>query len=337
MERHSRTTRWMIAILLGCAWLGSASAQEACGLQTATFDIIFKYGFETPAAGLGPPLSTVSPPTLGVTPTITMTTPAAGALPGNAVQVTGTFTGPADTGVAVNGVAAQIVGSQFSTTQFVLLDGSNTLTATATTIDGLTASTSITVTASAAGAVVALVTDAQTGYTPTLAGFSASVPSSMTVTNLALAYGDGATYSGLGPIPKHSYTTAGIYQAVLTVTDNASHTYTVARTITAVSVVAQRQTLCAVYAHLRARMAAGDVPGALQAFHKKHQQKYRTLFNALGVNLPTAATRLGTIGNGTLGLTNAELFLVQEQSGQVNAYPLHLAIDGSGVWRIDAM
>lgn len=84
-------------------------------------------------------------------------------------------------------------------------------------------------------------------------------------------------------------------------------------------------------------MAASDVPGALQAFHKKHQQKYRTLFNALGVNLPTAATRLGTIGNGTLGLTNAELFLVQEQSGQVNAYPLHLAIDGSGVWRIDAM
>lgn len=339
IERYgSSWLKWTFALIAMCFWTLSVQAQEACGLQAATFDIIFKYGFETSAAGLGPPLGTVNPPALGVTPTITITSPTGGAtLPGDGVQVVGTVSGPADTGVAVNGVPAQIVGGQFVTPRFVLQDGSNTLTAVATTIDGLTATSAITITANASSAVVALVTDAQVGYAPTSAGFSASVPSSIIVQNISLAYGDGAIYSGTGPIPRHTYATAGIFKANLTITDTTSHVYTSSSTITAVDFAAQRQTLCSVYAHLRSRMAVSDVPGALYAFQNKHRQKYLTLFNALGVNLPAAAARLGVIGNGTIGLTTAELFLILEQAGQVNAYPLHMAMDGSGVWRIDAM
>jgi PKD repeat protein len=339
MERHYRRLIWIFAsIVVGCFWGLPIQAQEACGLQTATFDIIFKYGFEQPAAGLGPSLSTVSPPTLGLAPSITISSPIDGStLPSDGIQVVGTVSGPADTGVSVNGVPAQIVGGQFATPFFALQDGSNAITAIATTIDGLTATSMITITGNGSGAVVALFTDAETGYAPSAVGFTASIPTNITVQNITLAFGDGTSYSGVGSIPRHTYAAAGIYQAHLTITDTSSQHYTASRTITVVDLVAQRQTLCAVYAHLRARMAASDVTGALYAFQIKHQQKYRTLFNALGTNLSIAATRLGVIGNGTIGLTNAELYIILEQTGQVNAYPIHMAMDGSGVWRIDAM
>jgi hypothetical protein len=109
---------------------GIANAQEVCGLQAAKFGTaLFRDGFEilvpkdagvaeasTKGAGLGPPMSTVLPPALGVAPTITIVSPETGAtLPHGRVQVVGTVTGPTGTGVIVNGVAAHVHNGVFAT------------------------------------------------------------------------------------------------------------------------------------------------------------------------------------------------------------------------------
>jgi len=80
------------------------SAQEVCGLQSAVYDVIFANGFQAASGTLGNALGTVPSPTIGTTPTIVITYPAASAqLPANHTAVAGTFTGPDHTGITVNG------------------------------------------------------------------------------------------------------------------------------------------------------------------------------------------------------------------------------------------
>ena len=338
MERHdARRLIGMFVFLLVFCGTFSAHAQEACGLQTATYDILFANGFDLPKTGLGQATETVLPPTLGTTPTITITAPASGAtLAAGTVQVSGTVTGSTDTGVSVNGVRAYINNGHFLTKPFTLQSGSNTLTATATSIDGLTATATESVSQSSSSGVT-LSASVDAGFSPASVVFSAGVPASIITQSLTIDFGDGSPpYTGTSA-PSHAYTAAGIYTAQLTLTDNHSVQYTSQRLVAILSTPELRRTLCSVYALVRTRLAAGDAPGALNAFHVKQQQKYGTLFTKLGANMPTAATRLGTVANGIVGINDAELILVLDQSGQVNGYPLHLSPDISGVWRIDAM
>lgn len=344
---HSKASLWIRLIVrpllvVHLAVLATTSfAQEVCGLQTASFDIIFIDGFNEPASGLGPPLSTVLPPALGVTPTVAVTYPSTGTtIASNKVQVVGTFTGPINTGISVNGIRAYVKDGNFVTPDFTLNSGANSLTVKATTLDGQTATTLLSVTSTPSPGNITLFSDADAGYWPFGVGFKLNVPSSILVQSVAVDFGDGSSgYTGTNPIaiPRHLYTDAGIYTVQATITDDMSNQYTAQRRVAILDIVAQRQVLCAVYAHVRTRMAASDVLGAVQAFHLKQRKKYTNLFNALGVNLPAASTRLGTIANGTLSSVDAELILVTEQAGQVSGYPMHMSPDGTGVWRIDSM
>ena len=329
-----------VAACSGCL-ATTTRAQEICGLQTASFDVIFTDGFVPPTPGLGPPVSTVQPPALGVTPAIAVTYPPSGAtIPSNKVQVSGTFTGPTGTGVSVNGVRAYVYNGTFLTPSFTLTSGMNSLPVQATTLDGLTATTSLSITSAPVSTGIELFSDADAGYWPFGIGFSIGVPSTITVQSVTVDFGDGsAIYTGTDPnaIPRHLFTAAGVHVVQATVTDTASNQYTVQRRVAILDIASQREILCSVYAHVRTRMAASDVTGAMHAFHLKQRHKYARLFNALGVNLPIAATRLGMIANGTLSPIDAELILVTEQAGEVSGYPLHMSPDGLGVWRIDSM
>ena len=93
---------------------------------------------QSTGSGLGPPLSTVVPPILGVAPTIAISSPLAGAALAR-VQVQGTFTGPANTGITVLGVAATVIGNQFVSEPQQLAPGSTEITVRAKTLDGLVA------------------------------------------------------------------------------------------------------------------------------------------------------------------------------------------------------
>jgi len=181
-----------LCILLLSA-ITTAGADETCGLQNVVYDSIFKNGFDQPPApsgDLGPPLDTVAVPIYGVTPTIAITDPQPGTSTGSpSVAVVGTYTGPAATGVSVNGFAAVVENGAFVIPRISLVNGSNTLQATVTTLDGLTATAQVAVTYSAAPSNSSLGVDTNTGAAPLSVGFNVAPPSNVSVQSLCSTMG----------------------------------------------------------------------------------------------------------------------------------------------------
>jgi len=171
----------------------TARADETCGLRNVVYDSISKNGFDqspNPSGDLGLPLDTAAVPTYGVTPTIAITDPQPGASTGSAsIAVVGTYTGPAATGVNVNGFAAVVENGAFVIPRISLVNGSNTLQATVTTLDGLTATAQVAVTYSAAPSNSSLGVDTNTGAAPLSVGFNVAPPSNVSVQSLCSTMG----------------------------------------------------------------------------------------------------------------------------------------------------
>ena len=203
----------------------SASAQETCGLQQAKYDLpdlMLRNGFEgnlvaqAKGGGLGPPLAVVSAPTLGVTPTITITVPLAGASIAGAVQVQGTFTGPANTGITVLGIAATVIGNQFVSEPLQLTAGTFDIVVRAKTLDGLSATQNLNVTISAAPAQdFALSLSSRVGFAPFRLKPRVVARGISGVQSVAIDFnGDGNNdYTGaIENIPFYVYSNPGVYK-----------------------------------------------------------------------------------------------------------------------------
>jgi hypothetical protein len=355
MERSARfACSLLAAAILFSSATWPAYGQEVCGLRAAKFGThLFRDGFEpfvpksadapTGAAkggGLGPPISTVSPPALGVPPSITIVSPGPGAaIAHGRIQVVGTVNGPVGTGVIVNGVAAHVHDGVFATPEFAVGAGEINLIATVTTLDELTATANRTVTLGEDEPDVFIAVDAQLGYAPLSVSFPLHVAASIDVDSLVVQFGDGEFFAGDSPsaLPRHTYTTPGIHHVQFIVTDKEANQHTASRRVIVMDLATHRETVCSVYAHLRARLAADDAEGAAQAFHVRHRDRYLELFEALESNRPIAAGRLGTIANGTFSATEAELILVSEEAGELFGFPVRFSQDLDGVWRIESM
>ena len=329
--------------------LPAPSGAEICGIVGST-DNLFADGFESGGATIAV-LRTSRSVTKGVsgtgTPTITIVFPAAGqTLAANGTVVTGTFTGPADTGVVVNGVLAYTAGNAFLVPDVPLSTGANTLQATATTLPGLTAQSNVSVTRSGTVAPVALTSTSLTGFAPFATSFSPVVASTVTVSQMKVDFdGDGVddvtTTNPALPLP-HTYATPGLYVARLTVIDSTTTpnptTYVAYARVLAQSNVEIRETLCSVYGYLRANLAAADVASAVLAFDPDRRAHYQTLFGSISnANLPVAASRLGTIANGLISVDYAQLKVVKTFRGTTASFPMNFSRDDAGVWRIDNM
>lgn len=138
-------------------------------------------------------------------------------------------------------------------------------------------------------------------------------------------------------IPTRIYNESGIYAARIWVIDITGQTFTHMRTIAVLSVIDSRTRACSAYAHLRARLRAGDTTGALQAFTPSYRFDVKPILDVLGTNSSLFADRLGTIATGLFSPVNAELTLVNEVAGMVRGTSMHVEQCGDGVWRIDSL
>ncbi|MGH8322815.1 MAG: hypothetical protein ACRETD_03285 [Steroidobacteraceae bacterium] len=150
-----------------------ARADETCGLKNVVYDGIFFDGFQgTQDNGLGPALGTVPVPTFGVTPTVTITYPSANAAYSvGQTSVVGTYTGPAVAGVSVDGTPAFTTSGTFIVPVLGLASGNNTLTATVTTLDGLTSTAQVVVSYTAGTPDITLTPDQSGGPVPFSIGY----------------------------------------------------------------------------------------------------------------------------------------------------------------------
>lgn len=318
-------------------------ADETCGLQNVIYDSIFANGFDvSPAAtgDLGPPLSTVPVPAFGITPTLAITDPSPGASVDSAsIAIVGTYTGPAATGVSVSGVPAVVQNGMFVVPRISLLSGNNTLNATVTTLDGLTATTQVSITYTPASSSIGVASDATIGPVPMSVGFNVVIPSSLAVQSSTFDYGDGSPlYTGsLGSVPRHIYTAAGVYKPTVTIVDSQSQPHQAITGIGIYSVPQIRSQVCAVYAFLRARLNANDATNALQVFDDNAKIRYNDFLTNPGTNLPSVAASLGTLAAGMFAPTFAELTSVHFQNGVLEGATVRFSQGSDGVWRIESM
>lgn len=345
MRFCSDSVRCFSALLILSSLLGvQVQAQETCGLQDANFDTIYVDGFDPPTTGggIGPPASTVPAPTLGVTPSITITWPTAGTvLPAGKVQIVGTVTGSINTGVAVAGTRAYVQNGVFVTPELTVDSTVTSLTATATTMDGLAASASVSVTASTIEPDASLSTATPVGFSPLPVGFRLGVKSGLTLQSVSIDYdGNGSPdYTGTtaSNLPIFTYPTPGSYTATASLTFSDHAPVTVKHRVIVLALAEQRTAICSTYAHLRVRLTAQDATGASYSLAGSLKSRLLPLFNALGTRMPTVAVKLGALADGLIGFDAADITAVRDLTDEVRGYPIHFARDENGVWRITSM
>jgi len=342
--------------------LSPLSAQEVCGLSDAQFENLLANGFEDPNATSNQAVSAKSAPkqspepsplrplrivavpkSLKVAPTLTITSPANGAsIPGGYLQVRGTFTGDSTVGISINGVPAYIVGNAFVSPPITIAPSATAgVEAIATNLAGETATQSRSVDTTVVAPKVTLETTRGATFRDLDIDFRVVLATEEALLGITLDFNNDGTpeFSGTDPAlapQTFRYAAPGIYTARVTITTSAG-TASFDRQVAILDFEQHRTRPCTLYGILRDRLTQNDVPGALRVFPQEYRARYQTLFNALGTNRPTMATRLGTIANGIYGLSYAEIYVVFPENGIEKATPLRVDQGTDGVWRIESL
>ena len=324
------------------------AGSELCGI-----DSIFADGFEVATfIPIGQSIGGIASP--GLTQDITGTgslsiaiaSPANGATTGEStVDVSGTFVGPVNTGIAVNGIAGYTTGGQFLIPNVPLVAGANALNLTATILPGATATNTVSITQSGAPLPIVVAASRPIGYAPFAENFNyivGALAGNATISSVVINFkGTGSNdYSGslAGAPTSYTYQQPGLYTAQFQFTDSNNVVYAIKRSVLIQDFPAQRAMLCDVYGYLRDRLGAQDAANAGKAFQPIVRSDFVSFFSTLGTSMPSTAQQLGSIVDGQLGFGFADLLLVRDNVDQTRSgFPVRLTLGTDGVWRISEM
>lgn len=271
---------------------------------------------------------------------LNITSPSYGAsINDDAVLVTGTFSGPANTAITVNGQVACTVGNTFYAENVPLTTGVNTLTVTASIADGLTSTTTVGVTSTGA-ATIQVRASPVCGYAAQTVSFAVT---NNTVTNIQSIQADfdgNGTVDLTTPNPagiQNTYTAAGVYRASITVQDSQGANHISQQTIVVNAAADMDTMLRGIYNNMLGRLRVGAIDGALNYVTGGVTDKYRAVFTALKPNLSSIVDSLGTIQGGTISGNMAEYVVVRNTANGQQAFPVYFLKGEDGVWRIDGM
>lgn len=339
----------MRRILIVCSLVGfsifpQVVAAQTCGVVPQNIGKLFASGFEF--GETRPTLPVENQPL-----SLTVSAPADGITIGQeSIQIVGTFTGPPNTGVAVNEAAAAVfipntaTGTQSFLANIDLDSGSNTISVVLTSESGVIQTITRTITFDAATAPLAVLNAAFTSdFAAMKMGFRVQPKPGKTVQSIAIDYtsdgavdqsGDGATkFVG-------TYPNAGIYLATaqITVTDPGGanpQAVTATRLVIAENKQVLRYTLCRVYERVRTDLQAQQIASALSYLSSDIRPRFQTLWTAILPQLPTIAPQLGEIVSGVIG-SDVAAFTLHKPDGpnRVRAFSVQFSKSASGVWRI---
>ena len=329
------------------AFSSTVFSQEQCGFPVSLARSGFESG-EQPASVVLPPENTPL--------SITIQGPISGSTVGvDAIQIYGTYVGPANTGVSINGVPALTNGSAFVSPRIPLEPGLNTLTIRYASTDTAAVTQTRTVTYSAAAQPAVVFAARSPGdYAPTTVPFVLATtlpPNQTVVARVQIDYnGDGIfEVDGLTPPARleFAYENPGLYPARARVSfdDGNIGTPLVVQEDTArvliQSLAYTRQTLCGVYYAMKSRLQQNQISLALNTQSPKQRNRMQALWTGLANNsaLVTTANRLGQIIGGQLSRNTAEMTIAipTATAGQYDGFSVRFRRDENGVWRIDFM
>lgn len=258
---------------------------------------------------------------------------------GDSVNVFGTFQGPANTGITVNGLVANISGNKFAASNVSLESGSNTLTVTATTVDGITVTKTIIVTSTGA-APYRVSADPPGGVAPLGVTFSIDNYSTSTVQRIDVDFeGDGVidlTTADAASVITHTYALPGIFPATVVISDSEGrHVQTVP--ISVQDPTQMDQMFKALWNGMNNALIAKNKAKALEYLNNHAKVKYGPVFDAL---MPYFAGIVGSyspLQRVSISADIGEYAVNRTIRGVNNIFLIYFLKDADGVWRLDAM
>lgn len=326
---------------------GWSNAQERCGITAS----LLRSGFER-----GEQPQTVILPAQTTPLSLSVEYPTEGAvINGARIQLYGSFTGPANTGITVNNTqVAATNASKFTFAPIILSSGPQTLTITAKTMDGLTQTVTRNITVNKAGQdLVRFSSLSKGGFAPFRGRFdlSTTLPAGQSsAVRFEIDFdGDGAFEIDSPNSPaslSYEYQSAGVYLARARVTFDDAQTPTPVVVIESTfrihadTIAFSRQTLCSVYYEMKHRLQAGQIASAGNTLSPRIRTRFVTYWNANAATVPVTAGKLGEIMVGQISDISAQFQVaipIQGSPGQARGYPVLFARSLDGVWRISGM
>lgn len=271
---------------------------------------------------------------------VTVTSPLDGAtVPSGRLAVTGTFDGPANTGISVNGVAASLFGNRFVAV-IAVNEGPHAITVTGRAQGGASNSVALGVTAGAPRPV-----ELDIAPSSGIAPFAVTVrvptiPDRISARTQIDFDGDGVvdeTLYGFETSASYTYTTPGIYNATITLNDYAGGYYTWAIPVVVQDLDALDLKLRGILSGMFDRLRARDIDGALAAWTADGAERYRPIFESMAGDLPAVVDKLGRIAGGSLTTNLAEYVIIRDGPAGKQAFLAYLMRGADGVWRITQM
>lgn len=257
----------------------------------------------------------------------------------DSVIVSGTFQGPANVGITVNGQIAATQANNFYATVPLTL-GNNTLTVTATTPDGQTATDTVTVSSSGIAPVKVKLSPSG-GVAPLLVTFTLTNNTDRQLQSIGVDYnGDGTndfSTTDANVAFAFTYNTPSAYQAVFDIVDDQG-AHHIAKAQVVVNNAAQMDVLFnSVWDGMKSALVANDKTGALQYLNIQAQAKYAKVFEMLAPDMPRIVSSFSPLQRVQILERIGEYAINRTIDGVNRVFFIYFLQDSDGIWRLDSM
>lgn len=271
---------------------------------------------------------------------LTVSEPAPGStVSTDSLLVAGRFSGPENTGIAVNGMVAIIDGDQYYVNNLPLNPGENTLTITLTRPDGTTRSHIVTVTRTGSSPLHVAVAP-QSGVPPLTASFTARLDTdSIQRINLD-GNGDGTDdISTTNPTEalEYLYSTPGVYRPRITVIDTSGQRHTQTQVVVVQDPQKMDQLFRNLWNGMNSALTGGDIARATGYLNESAKRKYQPVFEALLPYLPQIVASYSPPHRVSVSENIGEYAINRLDNGRNRLYLVYFLKDTDGVWRLDEM
>lgn len=248
------------------------------------------------------------------------------------IPVRGRVTAAGNPAVKVNGALAESFGEEF--VAYVLLQPGNNVVAIEAVSGGAVVATRSLTVSFVPGDVFTPSLSPDVVYAPGIVYIDVPAGSTASID----FEGDGfVDESGAGPRRFERWIhEPGIYQARVTASTAGQSRESVLPYVVR-QVSSQDAMLRGIVEAMRARLRAGDIPGAMAYFTAAAAARYRPAFEQLSSSLPAVADQLGTVVEGKFAGDVAEYLVVQELNGDRQGFFIYLIREADGVWRISQL
>lgn len=273
---------------------------------------------------------------------VKITSPVAGTvLDRTCVLVSGTFQGPANTGISVNGTVALVSGNRFLL-NLDLEPGPNTLIATATSFDGATATDTLNISVSQADPDLFEITiDPAMGTAPLPVRFTISNFSGEPITRIEFdADGNSSTDSivtDLSEPVEITYTNPGIYPARVKIIYGQNQSYEQTLAIVIQDAAQMDMLFTNLWNGMNEALVDGNVNTALTYLNEGAKRKYQPVFDALKPQFPEIIASYSPLRRVSISENIGEYAINRTYLGQNRVYLIYFLKDADGVWRMDEM